>query len=157
MPTELLTRDEQAATPAASPTPPTVKPPGLLARLRDSCWIAWTFTLLFNWVAFLWIGFRARSRRWITWGIVYAVPAVVALVAPTESRVSDVAVVAWLVLRPVSIAHAFAVRRAYIAQRRAPPAGSRSSRSSRLPPSWTSRARPRRRRRRSRASMGLAG
>lgn len=116
---ELLTGDEQVAAPAEPPTAPVGRPPGLRDRLRDSYWIAWTFTFLLNWVAFIWIGLRARSRRWIAWGVVYAIAPVVAMAAPADSTAFDVAVAALLVLGPVSILHAFAIRRTYIARRRA--------------------------------------
>ena len=39
-----------------------------------SLWIGWTFTLgLFNWIAFIYIGIRAKQRKWILWGVLYFV------------------------------------------------------------------------------------
>jgi hypothetical protein len=44
-------------------------------ELLHSLWVAWTFTLgFFSWVAFFYIGARARQVRWILWGVVYLVP-----------------------------------------------------------------------------------
>ena len=104
---------------------PTSKPVDrLIERLRDSLWIAWTFTLFFNWIAFFWVGFRARNGRWVAWGLVYAIP-FVALMALSESDElydswpGDVAAGAWLILDLASIIHAFVIRRVYIAKRRA--------------------------------------
>lgn len=93
-------------------------------RLHDSLWIAWTFTFYFNWVAFLWIGARARNRRWQLWALVYALPflATIALADNDglwNSWPGDAAVAAMLLLGVTSIVHAFAVRRTYIAQRQA--------------------------------------
>ena len=95
-------------------------------RLRDSLWIAWTFTLFLNWIAFLWVGFRARNGRWVAWACVYALP-FIAMTAISDSDElydswpGDLAAVAWLSLGVVSIFHAFAIRRAYIARLRAMP------------------------------------
>jgi len=42
---------------------------------RHSLWVLWTFTLGFlNWVAFFYIGVRARSAAWIVSGFVYLLP-----------------------------------------------------------------------------------
>ena len=96
-------------------------------RLRDSLWIAWTFTLFLNWIAFLWVGFRARNGRWVAWACVYALP-FIAMTALSDSDElydswpGDLAAAAWLILGLASIIHAFAIRRAYIARRRALPA-----------------------------------
>ena len=88
-------------------------------RLRDSYWVAWTFTLAFNWVAFFWIAHRARNRRWALWGCVYAVPFVVLMSLPETGMPTDAATWAAFVMGIASIVHAFKVRPAYIAQRRA--------------------------------------
>ena len=98
----------------------------LRERLRDSLWIAWTFTLFFNWIAFLWVGFRVRNGRWVAWACVYVLPFIAMAALSDNEEVydrwpGDVAAAAWLILGLVSIVHAFVIRRAYIARRRAPP------------------------------------
>jgi hypothetical protein len=45
-----------------------------------SLWIGWTFTLgFFNWIAFLYIGFRTRQLKWILWALFYLVPFILAM------------------------------------------------------------------------------
>ena len=41
-----------------------------------SLWIGWTFTLFLGWLAFVYIGLRARRPRWALWGLVYLFPLV---------------------------------------------------------------------------------
>jgi hypothetical protein len=49
---------------------------------RHSLWIGWTFSLGFlNWLAFVWIGVRARHLPWTLLGFVYAIPLVLTIVA----------------------------------------------------------------------------
>ena len=120
MPAGTLTADGPRAGQPASDSPRGRLP----ERLRDSLWIGWTLTILFNYVAFFWIGSRAKNRRWTLWGIVYAFPNLVGmLIADNEalwnSSVGDVVFGTALILGVVSIGHAFAIRRNYIAQRQA--------------------------------------
>ena len=69
MPVEVLSQGGQDF------VPPTRTTPGRFReRFRDSLWIAWTFTLFVDWIAFFWIGSRAKNRRRLFWGFVYAVP-----------------------------------------------------------------------------------
>ena len=49
---------------------------------RYSGWILWTFTLGFmNWFAFVWIGVRAKHLPWTLLGFLYAVPAILTILA----------------------------------------------------------------------------
>ncbi|HEU6445635.1 MAG TPA: hypothetical protein VFL61_11315 [Gaiellaceae bacterium] len=110
--------------PWAGAQPATAAPIGWRDRLRDSWWVAWTFTFFFNWVAFLWVGFRAKNERWIAWGCVYAVPFVAGMFVSESDELwnswpGDLTTAAGLALGIVSIVHAFAIRRTYIAQRQA--------------------------------------
>ena len=42
---------------------------------RHSAWILLTLTFGFlNWLAFVYIGLRARQTPWLIWGFVYALP-----------------------------------------------------------------------------------
>ena len=44
-------------------------------EILHSLWIGWTFTLgFFNWIAFLYIGLRAKQWKWVLWGLLYAMP-----------------------------------------------------------------------------------
>jgi hypothetical protein len=44
-------------------------------EIVHSLWIGWTFTLgFFSWLAFAYIGLRARHTEWILWALIYATP-----------------------------------------------------------------------------------
>jgi hypothetical protein len=78
---------------------------------RHSLWVVWTFTLgVFNWVAFLYIGARARSAAWIASGLFYLLPLVATLASigtlwlrlalPVQAFFSAVSLVHALIARP---------------------------------------------------------
>lgn len=85
-------------------------------ELLHSLWIGWTFTLgFFNWIAFLYIGVRARRKQWIFWGIFYSVPFVLAMALPSlESWLGDVVIFLTFALGVAGIVHAFRVRKDYL-------------------------------------------
>ena len=85
-------------------------------KLLHSLWIGWTFTLLFSWLAFAYIGIRSRRSKWTLWAIVYASPLIVFAVfsgAP-QRWIGNIALTVAVVLGLLSIAHAFWVRREYL-------------------------------------------
>jgi hypothetical protein len=83
-----------------------------------SLWVGWTFTFgLFNWIAFIYIGLRAKQRKWILWGVLYLVPiAVVILLAAADASATLglPAVLLTFGLGVTSIFHAFRVRKEYL-------------------------------------------
>jgi hypothetical protein len=80
---------------------------------RHSLWIIWTFTLGFlNWVAFFYIGVRARSAAWIAAGLVYLLP-VVATFATIGTPWLRFALAAQAVIAAGSVLHAFVARPRY--------------------------------------------
>jgi hypothetical protein len=88
-------------------------------EISHSLWIGWTFTLgFFNWVAFFYIGIRAKHRRWLLWGLFYAIPFILAMATADrpafDGWVGDLVVVLTLVLGVISIIHAFRVRKEYL-------------------------------------------
>lgn len=88
-------------------------------EILHSLWIGWTFTFgFFNWIAFLYTGFRAKQRRWIFWGIFYLVPSALNLVfAGTdryEGSLGDILVAVFLILALASFVHAFVIRKEYL-------------------------------------------
>ncbi len=93
--------------------------------LLHSLWVGWTFTLgFFSWAAFLYIGVRARQRRWIVWGLLYSIPFVYELAArasttfwPREwdhSWEGTVITLLYPVVMALSIYHALRVRKEYL-------------------------------------------
>lgn len=88
-------------------------------EIRHSLWILWTFSLgFFNWVAFFYIGIRARQRKWIFWGLSYSIPFILAMIfaerPSIEGWVGDLIIVLTLVSGVISIVHAFRARREYL-------------------------------------------
>lgn len=84
-----------------------------------SLWVGWTFTLgFFNWIAFLYIGLRAKQLKWILAGLLYSVPFIIEMfVLDTETRDStlgNLTIALQLILAVVSIIHAFKVRKEYL-------------------------------------------
>ncbi|NLT36342.1 MAG: hypothetical protein GXX83_10660 [Gaiellales bacterium] len=80
---------------------------------RHSLWMVWTFTLgVLTWVSFVYVGQRARSRAWILWGLVYAVPMVLTI-ASIGSGYLQYAVALQVLVSIISIVHAFLIRPTY--------------------------------------------
>ena len=45
---------------------------GTMWEWLHSLWIAWTLPLGFtSWIAFFYIGWRARRAKWLLWGLLY--------------------------------------------------------------------------------------
>jgi hypothetical protein len=79
--------------------------------------MGWTFALgFFSWLAFVYIGLRARHPRWILWGVLYATPLILIAVFGVSQPQSwfDAVVNVTIVLGVVSIVHAFLVRKEYL-------------------------------------------
>lgn len=88
-------------------------------ELLHSLWILWTFTLgFFNWVAFFYIGIRAKQRKWILWGLVYAIPFILSMAFADrpafDGWIGDLTVILTLILGIISIVHAFRIRKEYL-------------------------------------------
>lgn len=84
-----------------------------------SLWIGWTFTFgFFNWIAFLYVGFRTKQRKWIVWGILYSVPFILNLMFSETDRYEgafgDLLVTMLLILALASFVHAFVIRKEYL-------------------------------------------
>jgi hypothetical protein len=83
---------------------------------RHSLWILWTFALgFFSWIAFAYIGIRARHPRWTLWAALYASPLIVVAVLVNIPQTWYNAVLSmYFLLCPISIIHAFLVRKEYL-------------------------------------------
>ena len=84
---------------------------------RHSLWILWTFALgFFSWIAFAYIGIRARHPRWLLWAVLYAMPLIFfALVSVSVSQAWSNATLTFnVLLGAVSIVHAFLIRKEYL-------------------------------------------
>lgn len=77
---------------------------------RYSLWIPWTFTAgFFNWVAFIYIGVRARHTAWIVSGFAYLMPLLLTI-ASIGTPVFRYMVAFQLLASAVSVVHALSVR-----------------------------------------------
>jgi hypothetical protein len=86
-------------------------------KLLHSLWIVWTFLLgFFSWLAFAYIGIRARHPRWLLWAALYATPLMVyaIITANLSQRWANVTLYATLILGVVSVVHALLVRKEYL-------------------------------------------
>jgi hypothetical protein len=85
-------------------------------EIMHSLWIGWTLTLGFlNWIAFFYIGIRARQRKWIFWGVFYLTPVVLALANPNlDNWLGDWTFNLQLVVGIMAPLHAFLVRKEYL-------------------------------------------
>ncbi len=85
-------------------------------EILHSLWIGWTFTLgFFNWIAFFYIGVRARQRKWVFWGVVYLTPFVLVMLNPNlDNWLGDLAIFLTLLLGVIGIIHAFRIRKEYL-------------------------------------------
>lgn len=99
---------QQSARPLSSRT--------ALWGLLHSLWIGWTFTILFNWLAFAYIGIRVRRPQWTLLASIYASPLVVFAVfsAAPQRWIGDAALAVALASGIFSIVHAFWIRKEYL-------------------------------------------
>ena len=80
---------------------------------RYSLWIPWTFTAgLLNWVAFIYIGVRARHTPWSLLGFVYLMPLVLTILA-IGTPLFQVALAVQLVAAAASVVNALYLRPYY--------------------------------------------
>lgn len=90
-------------------------------KILNSWWLLLTFTMFFNWVAFLYIGITAKYRKWIYYGAIYSIPFVLVCALPDSGPIydmlSDIVVSMLLLLWLISIFHAFSLRNEYLIRR----------------------------------------
>ncbi len=83
----------------------------------NSWWILLTFTLSFlNWVSFLYVGFTAKQRKWMIWGVIYALPLLSAIIVGgiNVSAITGIWVLFFIIMGIASIIHAFIIRKEYL-------------------------------------------
>ena len=80
---------------------------------RHSLWIGWTFTLgFFNWLAFVYVGIRARHAAWTIAGFAYLMPLILTIAAIHSSFFLGL-VALQIFVSAVSVAHALYIRPYY--------------------------------------------
>jgi hypothetical protein len=100
-------------TPIPTPSRPTVVPYRLRFWWRHSGWLVLTLTWGFlNWLAFVYIGLRARQRLWLVWGFVYLVPLAL-FIASIGSGYAWYALAFQVFVAVVSVVHGIILRPRY--------------------------------------------
>ena len=80
---------------------------------RHSLWIGWTFTAgFFNWLAFVYIGVRAKKASWTALGFLYLVPLVLTILAIGTPLLLPM-IALQLVVSAASVANALYLRPQY--------------------------------------------
>ncbi|WP_052352965.1 ComEA family DNA-binding protein [Neobacillus dielmonensis] len=92
-------------------------PKGAIWRLRNSLWMLFTFTFVFNWIGFFIIGRKARYKKWSIYGALYTIPFILLCVFgeqyDTNSWQWDLIGYSMLGGGIASIIHAFRIRKEY--------------------------------------------
>ena len=94
--------------------------------LINSWWLVLPFTIYLNWLAFLYVGVTAKHRKWILYGVLYAIPFIFYLVytqtgqnvsiingQPISLEFEIILTAVWLI-GIFSIVHAFLLRKEYL-------------------------------------------
>jgi DNA uptake protein ComE-like DNA-binding protein len=96
-------------------------------ELINSWWLILPFAFLIylNWIAFAYIGITARHRKWILYGVVYAIPFIVMSILGTayhgkiiSFNPGQIAFIIYL-MGVISIIHAFYLREEYLVRLKA--------------------------------------
>ncbi|MGO9386905.1 MAG: hypothetical protein ACLPWD_02535 [Methanobacterium sp.] len=96
-------------------------------RLINSLWIGFTFTLGFlNWISFLYVGIHVRKNKWIIYGLIYAIPIILAFLTipkgpfPSKS-LAMISILLIFIMGFISIIHALMIRKEYLIRLEAKP------------------------------------
>ncbi|MEL7671506.1 helix-hairpin-helix domain-containing protein [Methanobacterium sp.] len=94
--------------------------------LINSWWLILPFTIYLNWLAFLYVGVTAKHRKWILYGVLYAIPFIFYLFytltgqdtsivngQPVSLEFEIILSAVWLI-GIFSIVHAFSLRKEYL-------------------------------------------
>lgn len=85
-------------------------------RIINSLWIVLTFTLAFNWIAFLYVGLHVRQKKWILSSIIYIIPTILLIASfiVNDENLGISSIFLGIVMGIISIIHAFYIRKEYL-------------------------------------------
>lgn len=86
-------------------------------EVLHSIWMAWALTLGFlNWIGFLYIGIRVRSRVWVAWGAFYSIPFIFAMltVEANPPLFDMIGAPITIIFGIAGLVHAFRIRPEYL-------------------------------------------
>ncbi|MDM5329952.1 helix-hairpin-helix domain-containing protein [Neobacillus sp. CF12] len=91
---------------------------GSFWKIRKSWWILFTFTIIFNWVAFFIIGSKVKHKKWKMYGALYSIPFILLMVIEGRYESNDwqYDIVGFSMLGGwiASMIHAFRIRKEYL-------------------------------------------
>jgi DNA uptake protein ComE-like DNA-binding protein len=96
----------------------TTTPKGTFWKIRKSWWILFTFTIMFNWIAFFIIGSKVKHKKWKMYGALYSIPFILLMAIGDRYESSDwqwdilglSLIGGWI----ASMIHAFRIRKEYL-------------------------------------------
>jgi hypothetical protein len=91
---------------------------GTFWKIRKSWWILFTFTIMFNWIAFFIIGSKVKHKKWKMYGALYSIPFILLMVFGDRYETNDwqwdlvgfSLIGGWI----ASMIHAFRIRKEYL-------------------------------------------
>ena len=86
-------------------------------RLINSLWILITLIPYIYWMAFIYIGFTTKYRKWKLYGVIYLIPFLLATITfnyANGSTIYNIFMGIWIISWFVSIVHAFLLRKEYL-------------------------------------------
>lgn len=84
-------------------------------KVRHSVWIIFAFVWFINWTPFLYVGIRAKKKKWILSAIVYLVTCLGPFIIHwSEGALYNVIMVIFLIGWLAGIVHAFAIRKEFL-------------------------------------------
>ena len=93
-------------------------PKGTFWKIRKSWWILFTFTIMFNWIAFFIIGSKVKHKKWKMYGALYSIPFILLMaIGDRYSTIDwqwDIVGFALLGGWIASMIHAFRIRKEYL-------------------------------------------
>lgn len=82
-------------------------------KIKHSLWMLLTLLPLLNFLAFVYIGWRSKTKKWVVYGILYAVPSVF-LIIGLNSTLEEIYLILVVLTWFVSVIHAIIVRNTYL-------------------------------------------
>ena len=89
---------------------------GKLWEWGHSLWLIWSFIPYLAWVAFFYIGFRVRQKKWAVFGFFYLLPLLLAIIflIPEHKDHETLVVFAIVSFWIMAIVHSFMIRKKYV-------------------------------------------
>nr|WP_263324560.1 helix-hairpin-helix domain-containing protein [Neobacillus sp. Marseille-Q6967] len=91
---------------------------GTVWKVKNSLWILFTFTIIFNWIAFFIIGYKVKHKKWSIYGAIYSIPFILLMAIGERYDMNqwqwDLIGYSLIGGAITSIIHAFRIRKEYL-------------------------------------------